>query len=226
MTIAPTKPNSLFELTLEAQEIDGELAIALDRLGSDDPDVVAEGEQLITSLLQQASDNQRLLLRKANAICRIREALLGKAEYLRGAAADRLAKAEAEERSAQRLEEYLLRCLQALHPGQTRFQLPEFTISSRKSRAVEIDDDPDAPKLPADLTRVELKLKLSSAGSARAQDIQQLLLDFLVEMLLPGDYELQEPRVAPDKTAIKAAIEAGQSVPGAALVERRSWKIQ
>lgn len=45
-------------------------------------------------------------------------------------------------------------------------------------------------------------------------------------MLLPGDYELQEPKVSPDKTAIKAAIEAGQTVPGATLVERRTWKIQ
>lgn len=32
-------------------------------------------------------------------------------------------------------------------------------------------------------------------------------------------------KVEPDRTAIKAAIKAGQSVPGCELVQRRSWKL-
>lgn len=35
----------------------------------------------------------------------------------------------------------------------------------------------------------------------------------------------QRVKVEPDRTAIKAAIKAGQSVPGCELVQRRSWKL-
>ena len=233
MTLAPSKPKapspSLYQVTLESQEIDGELAIALAKASSEDPEEQAEAELLITSLLERANDSQRMLLRKANGICQIREMLLGKAEYLRKGAAERIAKAEAEERAAQRLEDYLLRCLQALHPGQTRFELPEFVIGSRVSEAVEVDTDLDAPDMPEEFTRVELKLKLTGYGSTKADDIVSLLREHLEDMLegcRPGTYELAEPKVAPDKTAIKDAIKEGATIPGARLVKRRSWSIK
>jgi hypothetical protein len=231
MTIAPSKPKtpSLFQITLESQEIDGELSIALAKASSEDPEEQVEAEALITSLLERANDSQRMLLRKANGICQIREMLLGKAEFLRKGAAERIAKAEAEERAAQRLEDYLLRCLQALHPGQTKFELPEFTISSRVSEAVEVDTSLDAPDMPEEFTRVELKLKLSGHGSTRACDIERLLREHLEDMLdgcPPGTYELAEPKVAPDKTAIKAAIKEGATISGAQLIKRRSWSIK
>lgn len=229
MTIAPSKPKtstpSLYQVTLESQEIDGELAIALAKASSEDPEEQAEAELLITSLLERANDSQRMLLRKANGICQIREMLLGKAEYLRKAAAERLAKAEAEERAAQRLEDYLLRCLQALHPGQTKFELPEFTIASRTSEAIEVDPD---ETLPAEFTRVELKLKLAGAGSVSAESVRELVRSHVEEALdLPGStYQLSELSIAPDKTAIKDAIKEGATIPGARLVKRRSWSIK
>lgn len=43
---------------------------------------------------------------------------------------------------------------------------------------------------------------------------------------LPEQFQRIVTRVDPDKTAIKAAIKAGQTVPGAHLVERRSWSIK
>lgn len=229
MTIAPSKPKtstpSLYQVTLESQEIDGELAIALAKASSEDPEEQAEAEALITSLLERANESQRMLLRKANGICQIREMLLGKAEYLRKGAAERLAKAEAEERAAQRLEDYLLRCLQVLHPGQTKFELPEFTIGSRSSEAVEVDPD---EILPAEFTRVKLELKLTGVGSASAESVQELIRDHIEEALeLPGGtYQLSELSIAPDKTAIKDAIKEGATIPGARLVKRRSWSIK
>ena len=231
MTITPSKPQtpSLYQIALDSQEIDGELAIALAKASSEDPEEQAEAEALITSLLERANDSQRMLLRKANGICQIREMLLGKAEFLRKGAAERIAKAEAEERAAQRLEDYLLRCLQALHPGQTKFELPEFTIASRPSEAVEVDTSLDAPDMPEEFTRVELKLKLSGHGSTRACDIERLLREVLEDMLEgcpPGTYQLAEPEVEPDKTAIKAAIKEGATISGAQLVKRRSWSIK
>lgn len=224
MTLAPTEPSpSLYTLALESQEIDGELAIALAKLESEDPEQLAEAETLVEGLLARANDTQRNLARKANAICQVREALLGKAAYLRNAAAERLAKAEAEERNAQRLADYLLKTLQTLHPGQTRFDLPEYNVTSRLSEAVEVDPD---ETLPAEFTRVELKLKLTGPGSDKAQLLQELLLDFLQKTLPSGQFQLADPKVEPDKTAIKDAIKEGASIPGAQLVKRRSWSIK
>lgn len=42
---------------------------------------------------------------------------------------------------------------------------------------------------------------------------------------LPAEFQRVVTRVDPDKTAIKAAIKAGTTVPGAQLVTRRSWRI-
>lgn len=226
MTIAPSKPQtpSLFQIALEGQEIDGELSIALAKASSEDPEEQAEAEALITSLLERANDSQRMLLRKANGICQVREMLLGKAEFLRKGAAERIAKAEAEERAAQRMEDYLLRCLQALHPGQTKFELPEFTIGSRTSEAIEVDPD---KILPAEFTRVELKLKLTGAGSVSAESVRELVRSHVEEALdLPSSAYQLGVSIAPDKTAIKDAIKEGATIPGARLVKRRSWSIK
>lgn len=43
---------------------------------------------------------------------------------------------------------------------------------------------------------------------------------------LPEQFQRVVTRVDPDKEAIKAAIKAGTPVPGARLVERRSWTIR
>lgn len=42
---------------------------------------------------------------------------------------------------------------------------------------------------------------------------------------LPEQYQRRITRIDPDKDAIKQALKAGQDVPGAQLVERRSWRI-
>lgn len=250
MTIAPAKPQpaSLYQLTLDSQEIDGELSIVLAKASSEDPDEQAEAEVMLESLLLRANTNQSLLLSKANGICRAREALLGKATYLRNAAADRVAKAEAEERAAQRLEDYLLRCLQALHPGQNKFKLPDFTISSRPSEAIEVDEDALA-EIPVDLTRTTIEIKLTGAASAHGQDLEEAINAFLEAAPLQAiDRPIPKRQISADKTAIKAVIKAAikegtaelppeevepaadriavTAVPGARLVKRRSWSIK
>jgi DNA repair exonuclease SbcCD ATPase subunit len=45
-------------------------------------------------------------------------------------------------------------------------------------------------------------------------------------MDLPKQFQRVVTRIDPDKTAIKAALKAGTTVPGAHLVERRSWTIK
>lgn len=228
-TSMPTKPN-LYALTLEAQEVDGELAIALDKASSSDPEEQVEAETLITGLLERASTNQALLRQKANAICHIHEALLGKAEYLRKSAAERLEKAKAEERAAERLLDYLTRCLTALNPGQTSFSLPEYTIKARTSQAVEVEAEGDLSK---DLCRYDLTIRLAS-GAGAGETVDQLLAVATETMrdlfeLDPSQYEIKLES-APDKAAIKAAIKAaaqdGGTISGAQIVTRVNWKIQ
>jgi vacuolar-type H+-ATPase subunit I/STV1 len=43
---------------------------------------------------------------------------------------------------------------------------------------------------------------------------------------LPEQFRRVKTTVEPDKTAIKEALKAGQLIPGAELIERRTWSIQ
>lgn len=224
MTLSPSKPQtSLYELTLEVQEVDGQLALALDLANSDDPERQEEAQALINALLEQAADNQAVLHRKANAICHVHESLLAKAAHLRQVAADRIAKAEAEERAAERLAGYLTRCLSALNPGQTKFALPEFTVSSRKSEAVEVDPD----LCPDSLKRHEIKVKLQPGNPEAADQLVAVITETIRDLyeLPPSAYEIGCTS-APDRAAIKAQLKAGDPVAGARLDKRTSWSIK
>lgn len=214
---------SLYQLTLDSQSVDGALALALDKAGSDDPEQQAEAEQLITELLQKANANQSLLKDKANAICHVYEMLRGKAEFLRKSAAERLAKADAEDRAAQRLLDYLTRCLTALHPGQKSFPLPEYTIASRSSEVVETDD----VLLPVSCKRFEIKVKLAS-GNAEAADQLLAVINETVRDLFELSSDQFEINVttAPDKAAIKAHIKSGDLIAGARITKKTNWSIK
>lgn len=222
MTLTPTK-TSLYELTLEVQEVDGQLALALDLANSDDPEQQAQAQALISELLERASGNQAVLHRKANAICHVHESLLAKAAHLRQVAADRIAKAAAEERAAERLLQYLTKCLSALNPGQGKFSLPEFTVAARSSEAVEVDPD----LVPDSLKRFELKLKLQPGHAETADQLLSVITETLRDLYeLPDSaYELSCTD-APDKAAIKAVLKAGDPVAGARLDKRTHWSIK
>jgi hypothetical protein len=43
---------------------------------------------------------------------------------------------------------------------------------------------------------------------------------------LPEQFQRVTTTVAPDKDAIKAALKAGETIPGAALIQRRTWSIK
>jgi hypothetical protein len=75
--------------------------------------------------------------------------------------------------------------LTRLQPAATRFSFPSHELASRKSQAVEIDDE-------------------------EALDPQWLSFSTTSK---------------PDKASIKEALKAGQLIPGAQLISRRSWRI-
>jgi hypothetical protein len=214
---------SLYQLTLDSQAVDGALALALDKASSDDPEQQQEAEALITDLLQQANSNQSLLQDKANAICHVHEMLLGKAEFLRKSAAERLAKAEAEERAADRLLQYLTRCLTALNPGQKSFPLPEYTVASRSSEVVETDDE----LLPPDCKRYEIKVKLAAGNPEAADQLIAVIDEAVRDVFELGPDQCEVIRSsAPDKATIKARLKAGEPVLGAHLIKKTNWSIK
>ena len=92
--------------------------------------------------------------------------------------------AKADHAAADGMEARLIAALTKAFPAETRFELPNHLITSRRGEAVEITCDP--VDLPEGCQRV---------------------------------------KVEPDRTAIKAAIKAGETVPGCELVQRRSWKL-
>lgn len=226
MTVTPEAPatTSLWQLAIDTQEIDGELAVALDLLSGDE-DEQARANDLITSLLERAADKAALLKQKANAICHVREALLGKAAFLRKSAEERIARAEAEERTAERLLKYLITVLSRLHPGQKKFDLPEYTLASRTTKAIEIVDEALIPK---DARRTELKLKLPAGSSDLADKLITLLHEAMGEAAGGGIENAADLTISwsPDKKALKALIESGQGAPGARQVANTSWSVK
>ncbi|MEB3256357.1 MAG: hypothetical protein VKJ05_08215 [Synechococcaceae cyanobacterium] len=221
-TGAPSaEARSLYALTIEAQQVDGQLAIAFEMATSDDPLQQEQAEALITSLLQDSHHHQGLLLQKANAIGRVHEALLGKARFLRQSAADRLARAEREERGAERLLHYLSRCLCALHPGQRSFSLPEYTLRSRQSSAIAIDDD---ARIPAELCRHEIRIRVAPEAHGALTPLLEAIS--AAAAANPASSCEVQTSSCPDKAAIRQACLNGQSVAGARLESRLHWSLQ
>lgn len=213
--------SSLYALTIEAQDVDGQLAVAFEMAASDDPEQQEQAEALIASLLQASHHNQALLLQRANAICSVHEALLGKARFLRQSAAERIARAEQEERGAERLLDYLSRCLSALHPGQRSFSLPEFTLRSRTSSAVAIEDE---QAIPPSLRRHEIRIRLAPEAHAALPPLLDLITQATASTTASSCEVLASS--SPDKASIREACSGGQSVSGARLESRTHWSIQ
>lgn len=254
MTITPVREasSSLYQIALDAQEIDGELAIAMAAATSDDPEEAVQAEALIQGVLERANGNQVLLRSKANALCAMRESLLGRAACLQQQAADRAARAKADEEAAERLLRYLVRTLSALNPGQTSFRLDEFDLTSRAGETTEIID---AERLDPGFCRHEITIKVPSEAGSTGPDLHQKLTAWLGEQV--GDFADQcsiSIEASPDKALIKSAIKAApaddrlavaqpqlpvhagaathgetvaaKGVPGAIVQRKRTWSVK
>lgn len=144
---------SLYHLGLQAQEISGEIALALELIDSEDIEERETGEALI----QQYFAAKGQLETKADNYCYVIQSVLRERALFRKEQAKReyerlVALAEADERKAQRMENLLIDVLTKLEPGQTRFELPRYRISARSSVSVEITDE---DLIPEDMLRVK-----------------------------------------------------------------------
>lgn len=153
-TPAPTtaSPTSLYHLGLQAQEISGEIALALELIDSEDLEERETGEALIQQYF--AAKGQVEL--KADNYCFVVQSLRDQARFRKEHAkreAERLISlADSDERKADRMERLLIDVLTKLDPGQTRFDLPRYRISSRSSTSVEITDE---DLIPEDMLRTK-----------------------------------------------------------------------
>jgi hypothetical protein len=112
-----------------------------ERLETDEPD---ERQQVLAELeaaLLADEGNKAAIAAKADATCWVIEHLRGQAAYRQQQAKRLIALAAGDNGRADDLETSLVLVLTRLQPKATRFSFPNHELTSRKSSAVEIDDE-------------------------------------------------------------------------------------
>jgi DNA-binding transcriptional regulator YhcF (GntR family) len=154
--LAPTVPHaagpactlqrsgSLWQLGIEAQELTSTIGQLAEQLEADD-DTRAQALAELEAALLVEEGNKQALAAKADATCWVIEHLRGQAAY-RQQQAKRLTELSRSDASrADALEDSLVLVLTRLQPKATRFSFPNHELSSRKSQAVEIEDEDSLP---------------------------------------------------------------------------------
>jgi hypothetical protein len=135
------RTGSLWQLGIEAQELTTAIAQLAERLETDEPEQRASALAELEAALLAEEGNKQALAAKADATCWVIEHLRGQAAY-RQQQAKRLSDlARSDTSRADALEKSLIFVLTQLQPSATRFSFPNHELSSRKSQAVEINDE-------------------------------------------------------------------------------------
>jgi predicted house-cleaning NTP pyrophosphatase (Maf/HAM1 superfamily) len=179
------RSGSLWQLGIEAQELTTAISQLAEQLEADEPEQRSRALAELEAALLADEGNKQSLAAKADATCWVIEHLRGQAAYRQQQAKRLIDLARSDAGRAEALEESLVLVLTRLQPQATRFSFTNHEVSSRKSQAIEIDDE------------------------------QALAPEWLTVKTL----------TQPDKAAIKEALKAGQQIPGAQLISRRSWRI-
>jgi len=135
------RTGSLWQLGIEAQELTTAIGQLAQRLESDEPE---DRKQAITELeaaLLADEGNKHALAAKADATCWVIEHLRGQAAYRQQQAKRLTELSRSDAGRADALEDSLVLVLTRLQPTATRFSFPNHELTSRKSQAVEIDDE-------------------------------------------------------------------------------------
>jgi hypothetical protein len=138
------RSGSLWQLGIEAQELTTTISQLAEQLEADD-DTRAQALAELEAALLAEEHNKAALAAKADATCWVIEHLRGQAAY-RQQQAKRLTELSRSDASrADALEDSLVLVLTRLQPKATRFSFPNHELSSRKSQAVEIEDEDSLP---------------------------------------------------------------------------------
>ena len=135
------RSGSLWQLGIEAQELTTAIGQLAEQLEADDEAARAQALGELEAALLAEEGNKQALAAKADATCWVIEHLRGQAAY-RQQQAKRLTELSRSDASrADALEDSLVLVLTRLQPTSTRFSFPNHELTSRKSQAVEIDDE-------------------------------------------------------------------------------------
>jgi len=135
------RSGSLWQLGIEAQELTTSIAQLAQQLEADDDDSRAQALAELEAALLAEAHNKTALAAKADATCWVIEHLRGQAAY-RQQQAKRLTELSRSDASrADALEDSLVLVLTRLQPTANRFSFPNHELTSRKSQAVENDDE-------------------------------------------------------------------------------------
>jgi hypothetical protein len=135
------RSGSLWQLGIEAQDLTTAISQLAEQLQADDDDTRAQALAELEAALLAEEGNKQALAAKADATCWVIEHLRGQAAYRQQQAKRLNALASGDTSRADSLEESLVLVLTRLQPASTRFSFPNHELSSRKSQAVEIDDE-------------------------------------------------------------------------------------
>jgi hypothetical protein len=135
------RSGSLWQLGIEAQELTTAIGQLAQQLEADDDDTRAQALAELEAALLAEEGNKQALAAKADATCWVIEHLRGQGAYRQQQAKRLTALATADNNRADALETSLVLVLTRLQPKSTRFSFPNHELTSRKSQAVEIDDE-------------------------------------------------------------------------------------
>jgi hypothetical protein len=135
------RSGSLWQLGIEAQELTTAIGQLAQQLEADDDDSRAQALAELEAALLAEEGNKQALSAKADATCWVIEQLRGQGAYRQQQAKRLTALATADNSRADALETSLVLVLTRLQPKATRFSFPNHELTSRKSQAVEIDDE-------------------------------------------------------------------------------------
>jgi hypothetical protein len=135
------RSGSLWQLGIEAQELTTAIGQLAQQLEADDDDTRAQALAELEAALLAEEGNKQALSAKADATCWVIEHLRVQAAYRQQQAKRLTALAAGDNGRADALEDSLVLVLTRLQPKATRFSFPNHELTSRKSSAVEIDDE-------------------------------------------------------------------------------------
>ena len=157
---------TLFDLTGEALHLQRQINESAELLFSEDPDDVAAATMALENLISAESDNRKAVESKADAWCWVIDHMRAQADA-RAAHAQRLKDlATSAQQQADALQERLIAALQKVAPDETRWDLPEHKITSRKSTAVDLACS--AWKLPEQYQRIKTTITADKTALAAA----------------------------------------------------------
>jgi DNA repair exonuclease SbcCD ATPase subunit len=158
--------STLFDLTGEALHLQRQINESAELLFSDDPDEVAAATMALENLISAESDNRKAVEAKADAWCWVIDHMRAQADA-RAAHAQRLKDlATSAQQQADALQERLIAALQKVTPDETRWELPEHKITSRRSQALELTAE--AMDLPEQFQRVKTTVSADKTALAAA----------------------------------------------------------